>query len=451
MNSSVSHRFAVFFDTHYCLGEDPAQAAGCAECDDLPRYVWMREHLFPQLVAELRAHHPEFCVCTGDLCEGARRPDASVPRRELRAVFDHFAVAGLTVFNARGTHEPAADYAAEGLPRFAAALGRTIPEPYFAIDTSWARCVLIEYLTIAPGNRQAEWVAEQCLGAPRDRPLFVFAHAPLANFARPGFSHEPMRQVLNGLFAQRPPAVFFCGHTHNQALSHHRTPGGGFVQIKGSTVGFPAAPLEDLAWRHTLLLEPADRFFWGVPEDVAPAYWLVDVAPAKITATWHAVGRGPLGSIRLRLDGSPPDVLSTPPFPDLRLRATELPLLRHAALEYFMLGDGAGELRFELNGIPLGVARPNGTYAARRHLDLPQAALASLRPLNEVTVAPGDAASWLLGSLRLSVETYDGRRLASRIVPELLACGPVAERFAHRPECRRVERSPFVLHLPLDP
>jgi len=438
MGPSSAHRFAVFFDTHYCLGTDPALAAGCAETDDQPRYVWMREHLFPQLVAELQGHRPEFCVCTGDISEGARRPDAGVPRRELREVFDRFAAAGLTVFNARGTHEPAADYAAEVLPRFSAALGRSVVEPYFAVDTPWARFVLIEYLSIAPGNRQAAWVAEQCLSAPAELPLFVFAHAPLANFARPGFSHEPMRQVLSGVFAQRPPTVFFCGHTHNQALSYHRTPGGGFVQIKGSTVGFPASPLEDLSRRHLLDLGPGDRYYWGSPKDLAPAYWLVDVAPGRIEAAWHALGQGPLGRIRIRQDGAAPEVLSAPSFPDLLLRPADLPLLRHATLEYFMLGEGAGELRFELNGIALGVARPNGTYAGRRHLDLPQAALASLAAANRLDVHPGKAASWLLGSVRLSGETYDGRRLAWPIVPEFLACGAAAERYGRRAACRCV-------------
>jgi hypothetical protein len=450
MTSPSRHRFAVFFDTHYCLGADPALAAASAETDDLPRYLWMREHLFPSLLTELCSQAPEFCVCTGDLCEGARRPDAEVPRRELRDVFERFATAGLTVFNARGTHEPPADYAAEALPRFAAILGRAVSEPYFALDTPWARFVLLEYLTLEPGNPQAEWLADQCRSTPTGRPLFVFAHAPLANFARPGFSPEPMRQVLNFVFAQRSPTVFFCGHTHNQALSYHPTPAGGFVQIKGSSVGFPAAPLEDLARRHLLLLEPTDRYYWGVPEDVAPGYWLVDVGPAEVTAEWHGVGRGRLGRIRLSTDGAAPEVLSAPPFLDLRLRPADLPLLRHATLEYFMLGDGAVGIGVELNGIPLGHTRPNGGYAARRHLDLPQAALASLAAANQVKWSPAAAGSWLLGSVRLAGETYDGRRLTSPIVPRLLACGTVAERFAHRPECRRLEAgAPFTLDLDL--
>jgi len=241
---------------------------GGALVDDIPRYNWMRENLFPQLLQELRAHAPDVVLCTGDISEGSRDP--TLAEAEYIEVLDAFSRNGLTVLDALGTHEPRAVHLRVGIPRFAEFIGRLLDAAWFAFDAPGGRFIMVDYLDLTPGNPQARWFGQMLLSAPVGKPIFVFAHAPFANFARPFFSHAPMQRVFESVFARRCPTVCFCGHTHNQALSYHRRAGGTFTQIKCSTVGSPALPPDPLESCRVLLLEDGDKFFWGTLEDLLP-------------------------------------------------------------------------------------------------------------------------------------------------------------------------------------
>jgi len=428
-NTKGTYRFAVVFDIHYCLERDEPMSAGCAEVNDKPRYSWMRTALFPELLAALQNHSPDLVVCTGDICEGGRAEPA-LQRRELEEVFTHFAHANLALLNTKGTHEPKQFYAEIALPHFTALLGKETTENYYALDTPGGRLVILDYLGLQPGTVQADWLDEQCRSTPEHTPLFVFAHAPLVNFARPFFSYEPMQEVLRNVFAKRTPTVFFCGHTHNQAFTFHRRAYGSFVQIKGSSVGFPDRQGEPLENRHVLLLGEGDTFYWGVPEDVLPGYWILDVTGQVIIASWYGIGRGLLGQARLSVSGQEPVVVKQPVFDSSRLRIADLPLIERAWLEVFMSGDDKGDFEFCLNGVSLGTMPSNTCYAARRSLVLTKEALGSLGKRNNLEVKRGTASSWILGGARLAARTFDGRWLTSPIPPYLLASGEYADRAA---------------------
>jgi hypothetical protein len=445
-----TYRFAVLFDTHYCLDRDAPAAPGCAEVDDRPRYEWMRRNLFPRLLDELRRHRPDRVLCTGDLVEGGGAEPALL-RRELEEVFARLSEADLPILNARGTHEPKSLYAEVARPLFSGVIGEEVSEDYCAFDAPAGRFVLLDYLSLEPGSAQARWLRERCESAPEGVPLFVFAHAPLVNFARPFFSHEPMQKVLNDVFSRRPPTALFCGHTHNQAFTHHHRECGSFVQIKGSTVGFPDLPVEPLERRHVLLLEKGDAFYWGVPEDHAPGYWILDVSGRDIVADWYGIGRGLLGRARLSAAGEPPVILRRPAFEDRRLRLADLPLVRHASLEASMSGDRGSGFEFVLNGEPLGRMPANASYAARRSVPLTKRALGSLCARNELRIERGPAGSWLLGGLRIAVSTHDGRTLFSPVSSELIACGDCARRAGGDARFRKVgPEGPVVIHLRID-
>src|SRR5205807_493328 len=67
--------------------------------------------------------------------------------------------------------------------------------------------------------------------------LFVFAHQPLFPVARIYFSDPPfvraMREALDGCAAE----AYFCGHTHNQAVTYHPGVGrDGILQVKTAVV-----------------------------------------------------------------------------------------------------------------------------------------------------------------------------------------------------------------------
>jgi len=424
-------RFAAIFDLHYCLDRARAMPAACADTDNKPGYMWMRRNLLPALVQELKQHSPELVICTGDISEGGLSGDASetqdLLRGELREVFELFAGAELPLLNALGTHEPAELYPEIAWPHLARVLGGELDRNYYVHDTEAAQFVVLDYLRLAPGSEQAAWLRDACLSAPAQKPLFLVAHAPMTLIARPFFSHTPMQTVLDEVFKERVPTAFLCGHTHNQAFSWHRKGTGGLVQIKGSSVGFPAAPVEPLTQRHVLLHPNGDVVYWGVPEDQCPGYWIFDVTEEGVLAGWYGIGRGLLGQAQLGLDGRAPAILKRPPFAPSPLCIADLPMIREASLEVYMSGDKAGDFAFELNGVPLGRMSSNECFAARRSVPLSRPALRSLVGENTLCVMPGASDAWLLGSARIAAMTYDGRRLYSEIPDALLVAGRYAE------------------------
>jgi hypothetical protein len=426
LSPEKSCRFAVFFDTHYCLERDAKFSAGCAESDDTPRYMWMRKNLFPKLVEDIKAHAPSVCICTGDISEGST--DSDLARRELDEVFNVFEEAGLAVLNAKGTHEPESCYGEICYPRFSAILGEKIDKNYFSFQNKCGRFVIIDYLALEPGNEQAIWLKEQCASSPHDSPLFLFAHAPMVDFARPFFSCESMQSVLSDIFKDRLPTVFFCGHTHNQAFTAHLTLQGYFAQIKGSSVGFPDIPIENLKDRHVLLLKEKDTYYWGVPEDQCPGYWIMDIKGRIVTASWYGVGRGLLGQASLSVDGTAPKIIEKSDFKVDQIQIEDLPFIRDASLEVFMSGDIKGDFEFILNDCSLGHMAANSSFAGRRTLPLTKNAVKSLSESNELKIVKGDSTSWILSGARLVAHTYTGKYCVSRIPQTILAAGAYAEK-----------------------
>jgi len=421
-----SYRFAVVSDLHYCLDRNEIMRPRGAEGEPFPQYMWMRTHVFPKLLAELRAHAPEVVIATGDIAEAGTR-DNELRRRELAEVFERFAEADLRFLCTRGSHANMATWEELALPPISSALGEEVTLPYFAFDAPAGRFVLLDYLELKPGSDATQWLREQVESARSDRPLFLFVHAPWVPVARPFFVPETMQQALDEACASRMPTVLFCGHTHNQALTHHRRAQGAFAQVMMSSVGFPALPCERLEDRHPLLLGEGDTYCFGVPEDQCPGYWIVDVDGDRITGSWYGIDRGLLATAQFSPSGDEPVVTQLPQFEMERLSVSDLPLVEQARLEVCMKGDLAGDFAFALNGCALGEMPCNDYYAARRSVPLTRDALYSLSVSNELTVTRGSAASWVLGGARLVADKFDGQRLASSVPPYILVCGSFAE------------------------
>ena len=426
------YRFAVVSDLHYCLDRNEAVRPRSAEGEPFPQYMWMRTQVFPKLLSELRAHVPEVVIATGDIAEAGTR-DTELRRRELTEVFERFADAGLRLLCTRGSHASMAHWQELALPPIATALGDEVTLPNFAFDTPAGRFVLLDYLELEPGSHETQWLREQVEATPVGTPLFLFVHAPWVAVARPFFVPEVMQGALNEACATRLPTALFCGHTHNQALTHHRRAQGSFVQIMVSSVGFPALAAERLEDRHPLLLGDGDTYYWGVPEDQCPGYWIVDVDGNRITGSWYGIDRGLLGSVQLSPSGGEPTITQAPQFDVGPLRVSDLPLVEQARLEVCMKGDVAGDFSFVLNGCALGCMPSNDYYAARRSLPLMKEALYSLTTKNELVVTRGSATSWVLGGARIVADTFDGRRLASRVPPYILVSGDYATSVAGAP------------------
>ncbi len=387
-------RFAVIGDTHYCTLEGRSPEGADTPWERRPdyfRYAAMTGtlHAFADRIA---AAKPAFLISTGDLIEGGA--DDARDEKEARALFARSAP---VFYHAPGTHDAR---------RTRPAYGKFVHEG----------CVflLLDYTDWTPVKR--EWFEAELKAARTASHLFIFAHPPLHLIGRHFFDSPRFREEVSALLECYPADAYFCGHTHNQAISYH----GGMLQIKGSAVGDPAGkviPLEEL---HAIA---APGYLWGIAEDSAPGFFLVDVDGATWTLTWQSLR----GSAELRVPArfAPPEILSYPPF-DRELRPVKEEELRRAKsgrLHLFTANRGMRGFSLALNGVELGPAPESCCYAARRFVELPPEALQSLKTENQLEVRFPQSEAFAAGSFSLELELPEAPPLRSQVARELFTGG----------------------------
>ncbi len=387
-------RFAVIADTHYCtLGDRPPEGAGASweRRPDYFRYAAMTGTLrtFADRIAAAR---PDFLVSTGDLIEGGANDVRD--EKEARALFARSAP---RFYHAPGTHDARLRHPA---------YGKFVHEG----------CVflLLDYTDWTPAQRK--WLACELEAAQTAPHLFVFAHPPLHLVGRHFFDSPHFREEVSALLERYPADAYFCGHTHNQAVSYH----GGMLQIKGSAVGDPAGKVVPLEELHPVF-EPG--YCWGIAEDSAPGFFLVDVKEDTLTLTWQSMR----GSAKLRVPArfAPPEILTLPPFDrELRpVREEELRRAKSGRLHLFTANKGARGFSLALNGIELGLAPESACYAARRFVELPPAALQSLKIENQLEVRFPQSEAFAIGSFSLELELPGSPPLRSQVAQKLFIGG----------------------------
>lgn len=396
-----SFRFAVIGDTHYCtLAGRPLsrRQQGMPALPDYLRYAGMKERVLDKLAAKLVALRPEFLISTGDLIEGGA--DSALDEAEARKLFTA-AVPELHV--AQGTHD------------------RRKPQgeqSYYSFKYDGAVFFILDYINW--NKQQSTWLQHELGAAHGARHIFAFAHAPLYLWGRHFFDSPWFTQEVRDIFTQYPIDIYFCGHTHNQAVSWHR----GMLQIKGSAVGYPQMDVVPLERMHALAPDDNDnRFYWGIVEDSAPAFFTVDVDDDRLHVRWHSLR----GSAELRVPArfARPEILSFPPHlpRNQQLSDWDFAQVRAGWLNIFSSIKQDNKSLLLLNDVPLGEIPASTSYAARCAAPLSIDAINSLRQKNTLRIRMPDSPVFAIGSMSLELLLLDGRILHSPVAPELFVCG----------------------------
>ena len=414
-------RFAVIGDSHYCtLDGRPLtrRQQGMPALPDYLRYAGMKERVLDKLLAKLAALRPEMLISTGDLIEGGA--DSALDEAEARRLF-MTAVPKLHV--AQGTHDC-----------------RKPPneQSYYSFKYDDTVFIILDYINW--NERQSSWLRQELEAARDAQHIFAFAHAPLYLWGRHFFDSPWFTQEVRDIFRQHPIDIYFCGHTHNQAISWHS----GMLQVKGSAVGYPQMEVVPLERMHALM--PSDDnnlFYWGIVEDSAPAFYTVDVAGECLTLRWHSL----CGSAELRVPArfARPEILSFPPYlPRIQqLDDWDFAQVRSGWLNIFSNIKHDNQSLLLLNDVPLGEIPASGSYAARRAAPLSVDAINSLQQKNTLRIRMPVSSVFAIGSISLELLLLDGRSIHSPVAPELFVCGeapdyafavPRAQRVAHGAE-----------------
>lgn len=402
----MSLRFAVIGDTHFCLaaGRDTRIAGSFAVEPDFRRYTAMAANL-KQLGAMIAAERCELLISTGDLIEGGG-DDAGEERAAL-AVLGNAAPA---FCRTPGTHDGALARGGRG---------------YRSFDRGGCRFILLDYT--GWDAEQREFLREALASAAGAERIFVFGHPPLFLWGRHFFDSPRFREEVSALLREYRADIYFCGHTHNQAVSRH----GELLQVVGSAVGYADGETVPLERYHALPPQDAEnRFYWGIFEDSAPGFTVVEVEGERTSLVWKSFRN----SARLELPArrAEPSLIRPPAFPEPGVfRREDLNQVRCGWLNTFSTNKGEEGSLLTLNGVELGPIPPNVSYAARRYRMLPEAALYTLDVENTLEIRFPRSAVFAAGSFSLELPLLDGRILRSAPAPELFVCGECPDfRFA---------------------
>jgi predicted phosphodiesterase len=396
-----SFRFAVIGDTHYCsLAGRPQtrRQQGLATLPDYLRYAGMKERVLDKLAAKLSALRPEFLVSTGDLIEGGADSE-----QDEAAALELLGAAVPKLHVAQGTHDR---------PK------KQGQQSYYSFSHDGAVFFILDYRNW--NQQQSSWFQHELGAAHKARRVFVFAHAPLYLWGRHFFDSPEFSRELRELFKQYPVDIFFCGHTHNQALSWHH----GMLQIKCSSVGYPQQDVVPLERMHALAPEDGhNRFYWGIAEDSAPAFFSVDVDDERLQICWHSLRA--TASLRVPARFAQPEILSFPPqLPrNEQLSDWDFAQVRCGWLNIFSNIKQENNSQLFLNGRPLGEIPANSSYAARRAAPLSEEAISALQQSNQLRIRMPDSPIFAIGSISLELLLLDGRIIHSPVAADLFVCG----------------------------
>lgn len=429
-------KFAVIGDTHYCWAKHrPSWTRDCPleATPDYVRYCPMVENVGAPLRRLIAEAAPGLLVSTGDYVEGGLSHDPSAAEEELLEAWKMLSGTGCPTIIAKGTHEGGPGsvggriYKERILPLMSASCGKRLDREYFRFDLEGCAFLILDYLSYENGGEQDQWLVRELEDASRSaRRIFVFAHPPLYLWGRHFFDSVEFSRRIEELCRKYPVDAYFCGHTHNQSLSFHKTDseGRGFLQATGSAVGYRNMPIVPLDAYHAVADHgDGNRYLWGILEDSAPGFFLVEVEGETTRLEWHSL----LGRSSVIVPGrrQAPKRLAAPSFQkeESTLAAEDLHQVKAGWLNVFGTYACADGSLVSFNGIPLGPLPKNGAYAARRFLNLPENALWSLAQGRRAGLQMPSCDTFAVGSFSLELLLWDGRRIHCPVAPELFVCG----------------------------
>ncbi|MDD5484015.1 MAG: metallophosphoesterase [Kiritimatiellae bacterium] len=427
-------RFAVLGDTHFCrrrVKEHCRRNCPFAELPDHVRYNAMRDAILAPMFAKIREMHPDFVISTGDFVEGGMR-DREKTYREMRQGWKFMRRLGVPCLIAKGTHEgsgnhPGAEAYREIVLRgMAARTGQAIDREYFRYELKNNLFVILDYLNY--DEKQDRWFEDQLkAGARAAKHIFVAAHPPLYNWGRHFFINEPtFVKRIAALCEKYPVDAYFCGHTHNQAVSFHETGDKkGYLQITASSVGYPGMDLVALDEFHVLAeFSPRDRYLWGILEDSSPGFYFFECKNGNMRVDWFSF-KGHTASFSVKGRRTLPVNVKLPEYRKTTrvMKPGDFNQVKAAWLYIYGIYGDNKSTRLIFNGHDCGELPVNNGYTSRRYVLLDEQALESIASKNEVKIRLPCRGEFVLGSVSLELILMDHRIIHSAVCPELFVCG----------------------------
>jgi hypothetical protein len=405
--------FAVVGDTHFAhpkfypdLGQETSHSRPLKP----EKYIENVHHVLTPMMQALKKELPAFVVMTGDLVEG--HTDTEFVCAEMKACLDFFGRFEIPILIARGNHDSTDAFDQIVRPFLAKGLGWTPEERYYFVDVAGCRLIMLDTTDWHSEGTQCMWLSgllKQGEEIQINR-TFVFGHHPIWPVARSRFTNPDFHNDMPRVLSEHSVDAYFCGHTHNQSIIHHRTEGLPVLQFMGAPIGLVdeiPVPLDRVA-RIVPRGEDLLSCWPGYLENTAPGWFKVEVGRQEVAAEWHHLIRGVETQTEWCKRGDLDRFDYMHPPSDARLIHTDLPSIRRAFLRFGALNSEAGGKCLLINGSEVGEMPPGTEYRPLR-MELPTWCLSKLKMDNRIEIRVDDDDASTLGNLVLEAILPGGR------------------------------------------
>ncbi|OGV51587.1 MAG: hypothetical protein A2017_08300 [Lentisphaerae bacterium GWF2_44_16] len=428
-------RFIILGDTHFCTHDIRGGYKGnssLAELPDYVRYADMVESVLKPMFSRIRSFKPDFVISTGDFVEGGMK-DKNKTYREMKEGWRLIKSLKCPVIIAKGTHEGsgtsigAEAYRKTVMPEISGLKGVEGQKEYFIFRKNNCVFFILDYLDYHLGNEQDIWLeAELRKASGKAERIFIVAHPPLYNWGRHFFNEPEFIRRITRLCRKYPVDAYLCGHTHNQVLSYHETgKGKGFMQVTGSSVGYPNMDLRALDEFHVpARFTVKDKLIWGIHEDSSPGFHLIEINNNdRMNIEWHSF-KSDKASVVIETRRSRPSEITAPEYRRYEKKMSDIDMRQIKSGILYIYGSYQNKnTEISVNDISLGELPPNTTYAARRFITFTPEVLKTISKENKIRVKLPEKGDFTFGSLSLEFLLLDNRIIHSAVSPELFVCG----------------------------
>jgi len=413
--------FAVLGDIHYVNkkyhrkvldGENRLPAK-----QDIRRYDWMTGNIFKPMLSEIKRYNPDFLVQTGDIVAG-NCDNSKMDVLEMEEALDVLTGIEKPVLTAKGNHDDNDAYQKVILPYLSGVLNRDLSKTYYTFVYDDSYFVFIDDLDFVQGNLENEWLIKELRKGKDSNHLFLFGHAPLFPVARPFFTDPEFVRAVVPLLRDNPIDGYFCGHTHNQALTSHLLHNRRFFQAKSSIIGYPDRGCVPLKHVRTLLSGNYD-YHWGYLEDSCPGWLHVEVNGKKAKVTWHLFPSRRIGIFEWQGRGKI-EIIETPEIEaPCTINESALKRIESAKLHLATYHSEDTAKAVWLNGKKIGYVPRGDSFAPRMTVEIPSDALSAIGMENTVEIDNPNRELFLVGGIHLEIILASGTKARTNVAPHL--------------------------------
>jgi hypothetical protein len=293
---------------------------------------------------------------------------------------------------------------------------------YYSFGVENCKFIFLDYITYSLQGHDAEqtaWLENELRTCRNDDHVFLFAHPPLISVARVFFNSPRFTEDILAVLKRYEVDAYFCGHTHNQALTIHPVGSRNLLQIKTCPLSFekqPAIALEEVSsWvssRHDL------KYLWGYFENSASVWISIEVDDRTVTLDWHVLGKGVQGRLRW-VRGGTVEIPQRPDLPQNTVPWRSGLAIEKAEIAMALLNSTSPSKRIYLNAVDVGTV-PVGTCYSSFAVPIPKE---TVRQNNRVRVTHPEKEHFGLGDVYLNLHLTDGSICRSQVAPRIHLIG----------------------------